>query len=345
MLVNLYLMRTGNFGYRIGGEQHSSGMLSILTYIAGLGKMALVIGCYYWFNGASLGVAAKGLLVVATAVMLTAALISGMKESVLEILIFVGVTYVVTGHRLRLTVVAPASVLVLALFALNSRYRAALALAGTHKDRISASMEALARMDRPQGGSRTGVLGEGSEQLLRRVSLFSFMLPAMEKTPSVYDYRDWDRYPELIPAAIIPRIVWPEKPVQEQGAEFNAAYITSSPNSTTPTTIGWAYLEDGFVGVAILMTVLGATARLIQVYTLRRHGPTLPAVVLFAASFRLLFQLEGDPYWILNGLIKQIMVAALAYCAIVYLPRLMSPRRYPRVPRAHSALWRESHLP
>jgi hypothetical protein len=327
ILVNLYLMHTGNFGYRAIGEQHVSGAISILGYVGDFGKIALVVGCYYWFVGAALSSIDKAIIVSLSGVLFASAVLSGMKESVLELLIFSAVTYVATGHLLKIKVLVPAAVLIATVFALNPYYRTALLTVGTNQSRLTAASQAIDLMMRQGTRQNANVVGTGGEHFLRRVSLFGFMLPVVEKTPSVYDYRLWERYPALLPTAVIPRVLWPEKPLQDQSSDFNRMYITDTGNSTTPTTIGWAYMEDGLLGVVILMGILGATARFIQEYSLRRHGASLAAVVMFAIAFRQLWQLEGDPYWILNGLIKEFLAAGVAYWAMIFAPRIAVVRR------------------
>lgn len=327
MLIKLYMMQIGNFGYRLGDQPAANGVYNILTYVASFGMVGLVIGLYYWFTGTPLRTWDKGLIISLFGLQLISALVSGMKESALELLIFAAIPYVVTGHRLKIRFVLPTLILVAALFALNPYYRVALAYVGTGGNRVDAASDAMDLMVSGRLGQRTSFLNDGSLQFIHRISLFPYMLPVVEKTPSQYGYRDWGRYPYLLPTAVVPRVFWPDKPIQDQAGDFNRTYITNNGNATTPTTIGWAYLEDGFLGVAILMTLLGATARFLHMYTLRRHGTTLAAVVVFTVSFRFLFQLEGDPYWIFNGLIKQLLATSFAYWAIIYLPQIVLSRR------------------
>ena len=129
------------------------------------------------------------------------------------------------------------------------------------------------------------------------------------------DYRGWERYPYL-PLAFIPRAILPNKPINNYSAQFNMDYIAPIFNSTTPTTVGWAYMEGGIIGIVILMFALGFFHGVIDRYTFVDCQLSVYGVALFAAVFIKFANLEPDPFWLFSGIIHEIFILVLAYIII-----------------------------
>lgn len=312
-------MVAGSYGYGSEANRGNAGIYSVMQGAAALGNIALATSCYYWVTGHRLRARDKGLVVTLGLVLLGFALLNGMKEAAIAVVIFVAVPYLACGGRPRLRWVAATAAGLMVLFALNPLYRNVLrnqAAGGSY------ATNALVAMQRTAGvaGKRDGVLERGAVQFANRIALFGDLTAAIAQTPRPYPFREWGRYPSLVLIPLVPRLVWATKPQATGGEEFNRRYIIDTENARTPTTFGWAYLEDGYVAVIVLMGTLGALAQLVQRYALDRNGTRLAGVLVFTVGFRVLFQVEGDPYWILAGLGKELVTLVLAYAALVQLP-------------------------
>jgi hypothetical protein len=109
--------------------------------------------------------------------------------------------------------------------------------------------------------------------------------------PVVMPYRFGAGYIASL-TALVPRVLWPEKPIYSRGAVYGAALGTIT--SITPFPVGEAYWDFGVTGVFISMIVWGAClAGLVRGYALLYNKPRLS----FFGGIYFLSQI----YWIAGG--------------------------------------------
>ncbi|MEM4724134.1 MAG: hypothetical protein QXP01_03905 [Candidatus Hadarchaeum sp.] len=81
----------------------------------------------------------------------------------------------------------------------------------------------------------------------------------LEKTPSFIPYQGMDKF-LAIPAYVIPRALWPDKPVLSRGNWFAIMYLNQPefvPSSAAITVFGEGYMYAGWLGVVLACFILG----------------------------------------------------------------------------------------
>ncbi|MCS6882527.1 MAG: hypothetical protein RMK84_01250 [Oscillochloridaceae bacterium] len=81
----------------------------------------------------------------------------------------------------------------------------------------------------------------------------------LRKTPSELPYEGFHQF-LAIPAYVVPRALWPDKPVITEGVSFSIAYLnhpSSTKTSSVRTIFGQAYIFSGWPGVVLACIVLG----------------------------------------------------------------------------------------
>ncbi|MCH8010905.1 MAG: hypothetical protein IIA61_02990 [Candidatus Marinimicrobia bacterium] len=331
VLINIFFIVKGNYGFFLNTEDVTvPAYYSLLHYFSLFGQIAIVIGSYYWYLGAPLKNYDKLFIVICVSLLIAFGLLYGMKAHVLRVLIMFLIPYIILGiYKIRKKNISKVylillPILFLIFWILNPLYRGELKFYSSTKNILSVPRSFYV-------GTKTGIkkniyamYGEAplkiaSQNIWSRVSLFHYFSAVVSQTPSIYNYRNWDRYKYLPFSPFIPRVLWPSKPRNDQASIFNVRYISDIWNSTTPTTFGWAYLEYGIISIMMLMFLLGLVANVIQSYTINTTL-SLSSIILFTMLFNSLFNLEADPYWIISGIPKTIITVVIAYWLLIKLP-------------------------
>ncbi len=321
LLIRLYLDFTGMWGYGTT-EIGNLGVYGILQNLSVFGRAGLAIGFFYWFSSRPFPSRDKYLLCSAFGLFLAQALLSGSKANTVLLLLLVFIPYQLLKTAKALKVTVPLAIkiiaasLVLFIFLLNRDYRKGLleVRPRTMAERAAVAFEKVDRYyetEMEEGNPIEAAI----EIMVFRFSVFPLLLTALDQTPSRIDFRRWDRY-YLIPLMLtVPRIVWPDKP-QISGLEFKRLYMNPhATDSAGPGFIGYAYLENGFLGVFALLFLIGITVEFLQLYTVWKHGLTPASVALFVV-FSQNFGLMGDPIGLWAGQARVLIPFALAYYAI-----------------------------
>ena len=94
---------------------------------------------------------------------------------------------------------------------------------------------------------------------------FSSLVILIEKTPSEIDYLNGETY-KILYAKFIPRILWPSKPNDDLANKIGRKYKVLSKNDFTTSwnlpILNEAYINYGFLGVTLIMFILGFLVRL-----------------------------------------------------------------------------------
>lgn len=111
----------------------------------------------------------------------------------------------------------------------------------------------------------------GPVPLIHRASLVQMLLKTQTEAPTTVPYLYGSTY-IYIPALIVPRIIWPERPnTSEMLVQLNEEYGLLTRESAESTSIGWGLIAEananfgffGCIGIAILLGVfVGLTQRL-----------------------------------------------------------------------------------
>lgn len=127
------------------------------------------------------------------------------------------------------------------------------------------------------------------QYMANRVFLFNLLLPAIYYTPDFIPFMNFEKYIYLIPFAFIPRLFWNEKPIILENIDYTYNYINGQLNSaTSPSYIGWGYLEYGVLGIIVTMTLFALISVFVNKYLFQYiRNPVLIATFSSGLFFHL----------------------------------------------------------
>ncbi len=157
----------------------------------------------------------------------------------------------------------------------------------------------------------------------------------MQKTPALIPYQGIEQF-LAVPAYVIPRALWRDKPVLSRGNWFSIVYLNQPDflkSSAAITIFGEGYMYAGWIGTMLACLILG----LLLAGTYRiTAGVGLWAI--YIALVPTFIDVEGQFTDIFVALVQRLVVFVLAYWLMVWLS---NPRRLSStfgVPRQSSAL-------
>jgi hypothetical protein len=124
------------------------------------------------------------------------------------------------------------------------------------------------------------------DTLTGRVRQVENVAVILRDTPSAFPHTGGADIPGAIMAALVPRVVWPGKPIQDAGREFPQVYLgqpATARSALGPTHFGDLYRNFGIAGVLIGMGLLGALFAKLGVWV-HRGGLRTLLVIAFAVS-------------------------------------------------------------
>jgi hypothetical protein len=234
---------------------------------------------------------------------------AGGKESFIITILAVALPFTTARRRLRKGLLAFTGMAVAGLAFLlivvpfNHAYRgAARSTSGT----LSAS-QALATapdiLGQTIGSGNAGVLSSSASFILARISEIDSPAIIMQRTPDEIGFLSPVQLAEAPIVTLVPRAVWPGKPILDAGYQFSQAYYGIPPTTYTSSAItpaGDLYRHGGWIPVIVGMFLLGCGVRflddVLDVYD-RPHS-----VFLFLLLFPTLVKQETDWVGIFAGL-------------------------------------------
>lgn len=278
----------GSYGY-LGGTELSGGSsasaltqpLNILTHlktVALFGLASRVVMKGLRSDRSLLGA------VLASEILL--GLLSGLKEEFVTVIVAVAIPFILRSRRLpliKLTAVVVVFVFVVTPFI--STFRDAVRVDGERLD-VASSLEAGVQsltsgnfLSDPNHSP-----SDPAEATASRVRLVDSMIVIRDKTPQLYPFRDPSELLTAPLTGVIPRAVWPSKPIRLTGLEFYKVYYGGQGYSASALTMqGSLYLYGGAIVVVIGLLLIGVILRAID-ENIVRLGPEkggLLALILF----------------------------------------------------------------
>lgn len=116
-------------------------------------------------------------------------------------------------------------------------------------------------------GNAGGVLSSSATFLLARIGEIDSPAIILQRTPAEVGFMSPVQLVTAPIAAVIPRAVWPGKPILDSGYEFSQIYYevpASTITSSAITPVGDLYLHGGWVPVIVGMFLLGCGVRLLD---------------------------------------------------------------------------------
>jgi len=309
IVAQLYSISTGQFAYlrtnRIQGDLSGFGQLA--SYAIALVYYVILVTGWFVFSGKTNNLT-RYLFGLACAVGLGSALLSGMKSGVVELLVAVTLPYFYARRRIPTRLFVAGFALFVFFYPVNLTYRTIIN--GGHLNTTSladtAGAMGTAVVDTWGNNSVADTLTfTGQQAKLRQADVLQDIGLIVRYTPHPFPYRMGTAYLQLPATILIPRIVWPDKPVDNIGYVVTHDYVGLSAyaaqfTSSAPTIFGDLYMNFGIAGVVAGMALLGLLAGLL----FSAISPNLSAgrLLYYFVVFLILTNLEGD----LNGTIQTI---------------------------------------
>ena len=180
-------------------------------------------------------------------------------------------------------------------------------------------------------GNVGGVLSSSASFLLARIRVIDSPAIIMQRTPAEIGFVSPVQLVTAPIVALVPRAVWPGKPILDSGYEFSQTYYelpATVYTSSAITPVGDLYLHGGWIPVIVGMFLLGCGVRLLDDVMDVYGSPH--CVFLFLLLFPSLVKQEDD--WV--GTLAGIPGALLIWLFATYL----TFRKRERPPRSPS--WR-----
>jgi hypothetical protein len=243
---------------------------------------------------------------------------SGYKQQALLPVLIVGAAFVTSRGRIPWKPVAMAAAVgVLVLLPATIIYRSVLR-PNTLADPASV---------RTPGG----IVHETADYLNVRFRLVDSVALIRTRTPTEYPYANGRRY-TLLPALIgLPRAVWPDKPILNDGLEFSHTYWEVAPSIVTATPLtqpGDLYRNFSWPGVLIGLALWGALLGALTRLNADRRSPRLELVCLVALVQVVPF-IDSDLPQLLAGASRTLLLAAIV--AWLALPGVTGPPGFTRL--------------
>jgi len=145
----------------------------------------------------------------------------------------------------------------------------------------------------------------------------------MRKTPSEIPYQGFGRF-FMIPAYVVPRVIWEDKPILSNYVWFSINYYNHPPTSisSTPMTIfGDTYMYAGWVGTIFGLGMLGLFFALV----FRNTAGTglLPVYLVLTRKF---LYFEGNYPTLIVEIFQQLLILLIVLWFMAYISRVRSSR-------------------
>ena len=180
-------------------------------------------------------------------------------------------------------------------------------------------------------GNAGGALSSSATFLLSRITEIDSPAIIMQRTPAEIGFVDPVQLVTAPIAALVPRAVWPGKPILDTGYEFGHTYYELPPTLYTAsaiTPVGDLYLHGGWFPVIVGMFLLGCGVRLLNDVMDVYGSPH--CAFLFLLLFPSLVKQEDD--WV--GTLAGIPGMLLIWLFVTYLT-FRKRERLPRSPSWH----------
>jgi hypothetical protein len=320
---------TGLFGY-VGNVQ------SDVTTASGYQQLLSILGLC-----ASLGVAAAALQVyrervpgarVTLAVLFVAEIAfgaaSGDKQDFIITILAVAIPFTVARRRVHTGLLAFAVLaFLLIIVPFNQAYRsAARSASGTLSagQALAAAPEILGQTI--TAGNVTGVFSSSATLMLTRIREIDNPAIIMQRTPGQIGFLSPVQLVEAPIVNLVPRALWPGKPILDSGYEFGQTYYdlpASLYTSSAITPVGDLYRHGGWIPVIVGMFLLGCGTRLFDDIMDVCANPH--SVFLFLLLFPILVKQEDD--WV--GTLASIPGTLLVWLVATYLTFRRKERPHP----------------
>lgn len=227
------------------------------------------------------------------------AVLSGMKESVIMLFMFLLIPYFLSGRNFKIKQVVLFILILILVFPFNKRYRKALEIT---ENKAVALYLAFQNTDEKEDNSNKSAISS-------RFFIFSPLMYGVSIEQEWSHYKYMNRYVYAPFAWIVPGALLPGKPRNDFGRilyqEMRNTSVTTV--SITPSTFGWVYLEGGYLFVFIVFLIFGFVLKYLD--NLIRMD-TLQGLLLYILLVPSLIKVESDIYFRIVGYFQILLCLA-----------------------------------
>jgi hypothetical protein len=224
---------------------------------------------------------------------------AGGKESFVIAVLAVVIPFSATRRRLpKAATLATILVFLVVVIPFNQAYRNAVRLGSqtlSPRQAVSAAPGILRQA--VTGHSIVTVLPKSAEYLVQRIRQTDSPAIILQRTPEQIGFQSPLQLVEAPIAAMVPRLIWPKKPIMLTGYQFSQEYFglpSTLYTSTADTPVGGLYRYGGWIPVVVGMFLLGFGVRLLDGVLDVRANPH--AIFLVLLLFPTL--VEGQEDWL-----------------------------------------------
>jgi hypothetical protein len=266
---------TGRFGY-VGDAQSAvitaSGYQQLLSDLSLCAPLAVAAAALQVYRERVPG--ARVTLIVLVLAEIASGAASGNKEGFIITILAVAIPFTTARRRVRKGLLAVTGLAITGLVFLlivvpfNRSYRGAdRSASGTLS--VSQALDAAPSiLGQTIGtGNAEGVLASSATFLLSRIREIDSPAIIMQRTPAQIGFVSPVQLVTGPIATLVPRAVWPGKPILDSGYEFSQTYYETSARAYTSsaiTPVGDLYLHGGWIPVLVGMFFLGCGVRLLD---------------------------------------------------------------------------------
>ena len=318
------LATTGGIGYLASTDATAGPATQIFSILAQCGPIALLVaGQQVWHERRPQALFS---LMVVLAAELGFALVSGVKQD--SVVVGLALLLPWMTARKRVPVFFIATGLFLFIFVLtpfNQNYRELVRGNGAQASTGQAFSIAPSVLTKTLSGIfDPGNRSEAQTNAFQRVREIDNVAIILQRTPSQVPYRSASDLLMAPLTSIVPRAVWPGKPVLDGAYRFSSEYYllpTSVKTSSAVTIPGDLYRHGGLILFVVGMAGLGFAIRMVD--NVLRSGTTAPLAILFLIVFPLVGKAEIEAVALLASIPTAVVVWLLA--VTVTYPKKRTP--------------------
>jgi hypothetical protein len=254
-------------------------------------------------------------LVILFSAQVTVGVISGFRGAFIIAVLAVAIPFGVSRRRLpKIPLILAALVFLLVVIPFIGAYRSVIrqnSVALTPGQAVAAAPQILRQT--VTDNNTTSVISSSFTYLMQRIREIDNVALIVQRTPQQIAFRNPLQLIEGPVEGIVPRVLWPGKPVVLTGYEFSVEYWnlpTNTSSSSTDTFVGGLYMYGGWLPMLAGMFLLGCGIRLVddQIDVQEnRHG-----IFLVLLLFPQLVTTETDWAGILSSIPATTLVWLLA---------------------------------
>jgi hypothetical protein len=296
-----YQIQTGNFRTWIWGEGYDIKTYTLLTYIGELSEIAYIFMWVYWLCSKARLKTTTLLLIICSVEVVFALTVQGSKIPFIRLMLFPLMAFYLTRGHLPVKVAAPAVLaIVFFVFPFVQAYRDyyqerfGQSLNVSLEEGASIAVDAVGGMyatDRHYSSvleAGSGIWLVGAVVFLNRFHGFDSLAVMIKSVPRDFSFV-YGKDLLTIPLSLIPRALWPEKPMSDVQRIFDKD-ITPGPgtsesdmSSSCPYPIAEGYFNGGLPGILLVILSLSFLQRSLYsgFYLPRKGDPFSIAVYIW----------------------------------------------------------------